>query len=97
MHLMKNFIVGIVPPGKLDSLTDRMDIWLTESGLDAELETLTVESAEGLSEGFETCLNVTEGKVLGVLVDINLIPNESVSALKAITSDRKIALYQLHK
>lgn len=93
---MKNFIVGIVPPGKFDSLTDRMDKWLVESGLDAELETLTVASSDGFTDGVETCLNVTEGKVLGVLVDINLIPNESVSELKAITSDRKIALYQLH-
>jgi hypothetical protein len=89
---MNHLVVGVIPSGIHDGLEKHMQVWVIESGMEAELTTVKIN---GSTDGLTSDLDAQGDKVLGLLVPIKLIPPDQTQALEALAKSRKIAFYRL--
>jgi len=92
---MNKLVVGLIPPGVQNGLEKHMEIWVIESGMEAELATIKLPTTDGLIEGINRELDAFGNNVLGLLVPIKLLSGEQDAALEALAKERKIAFYRL--
>jgi len=93
---MNKLVVGVIPPGAQNGLEKHMEIWVIESGMEAELSTIKLTTTDDLTEGVNKNLDTLGNKVLGLLVPIKLLSSEQDAALEALAKSRSIAFYRLH-
>jgi len=89
---MNKLVVGVIPAGTHDDLPKHMEIWVIESGMDADLTTVKLN---GSLEGLSNDLEANKGKVLGILVPIRLVSKSQTEALETLAQTHKIAFYKL--
>jgi hypothetical protein len=88
---MNKLVIGVIPPGTHE-IEKRMEIWVIESGMEAELATVKLN---GSTESITRELDAKGDKVLGLLVPANLISSHLTESLEALAKTRKIAFYRL--
>jgi hypothetical protein len=89
---MNKLVVGVIPPGAQNGLEKHMEIWVIESGMEAELATIKL----GTNDTIKSDLDAKGDKVLGLLVPIKLVSPEQIEALEALAKTRNISFYRLH-
>lgn len=89
-----NIVVGVIP-GSQPGIEDRMQNWLVESGMDADLATITLESPGAIVDNVRSGLKETGPKVIGLLVDRKLMSADDLAALEQYTRSQKMELYHI--
>jgi len=89
---MNKLVVGVIPSGTHDDLPKHMEIWVIESGMEAELITVQLN---GSLESLANDLAANKGQVLGILVPVRLVSKVQTEALETLAKTQKIAFYKL--
>jgi hypothetical protein len=92
---MSNVIIGIIPSGADPIILSRMQNWLVESGMDADLETTEVQPDASIVDRVRDAIKVTESKTLGLLVDRTLLAVDQFVSLETFAKSNNLSVYHI--
>jgi hypothetical protein len=94
---MNKLVIGVIPSGAHDDLPKHMEIWVIESGMDADLTTVKLNGSSNVLsvQSLSNDLDANKGKVLGILVPVKLLSKGQTEALETLAKTHKIAFYKL--
>jgi hypothetical protein len=87
-----NVVVGVIAPGSAADVEQRMANWLVESGLDANLVTLTSPDANSLVDNVRFDCDQLTDHISALLVDNKHVSAEQRSDLEAFAKSKNVPL-----